>query len=167
MPRRLLLIRHAQAAAASPDRDRPLTDLGRTAAAAIGAWLRDSGRVPDRVLVSPALRAQQTWAAAAESLGAEPAPTVDQRIYDNTVASVLELIGEVPDDVGILAVVGHNPSIGELALILDDGAGDEPARRALHGGFPAGAVAMFGLASSFADLGPGAATLEDFTVPGA
>jgi phosphohistidine phosphatase len=167
MPRRLLLIRHAQAAAASPDRERPLTDLGRTAAAAIGAWLRDSGRVPDRVLLSPALRAQQTWAAAAESLGAELAPTVDQRIYDNTVGSVLELIGEVPDDVGTLAVVGHNPSVGELAFTLDDGAGSEAARRDLQAGFPAGAVAVFGLDSSFAGLGPGGATLEGFSVPGA
>ena len=167
MPRRLLLIRHAQAADASPDRERPLTDHGRGAAAAIGAWLRDSGRVPDRVLVSPALRAQQTWAAAAESLGADLAPTVDQRIYDNTVESVLELIGEVPDDVGTLAVVGHNPSIGELAFTLDDGSGDESARRNLHAGFPAGGVAVFEVDSSLADLGAGVAVLEDFTVPGA
>lgn len=167
MPRRLLLIRHARAAHSSPDRERPLTGHGRRAAAAIGPWLRSSGRLPDRVLVSTALRAQQTWAAAAESLGADPETTADQRIYDNTVESLLELIGEVPDDVGTLAVVGHNPSIGELAFALDDGAGDDSGRRKLHDGFPTGAVAVFVVDSSFADLGPGGATLEDFAVPGA
>src|SRR5690349_3123624 len=109
MPRRLLLIRHAQAADASPDRERPLTDHGVLAARAIGTWLRNSDRTPDRVLVSIALRAQQTWAAAAETLGADRAPTVEERIYANTVESLLEVIGEVADDARTVALVGHNP----------------------------------------------------------
>lgn len=167
MPHRLLLIRHAQAADASPDRERPLRDHGVRAARAIGAWLRDSGHAPDHVLVSIALRAQQTWAAAADALGGDREPTVDKRIYDNTVGSLVEVIGEVGEDVGTLAVVGHNPSIGELAHALDDGSGSESARRELRAGFPTGAVAVFRVEGSFADLGPGAATLEDFAVPSA
>jgi phosphohistidine phosphatase len=165
VPRRLLLIRHAQAADGSPDRERPLTDRGIRTAAAIGSWLLDSGRVPDSVLVSTALRARQTWAAAAESLGADPETGVDQRIYDNTVEALLDLIGEVSDEVGTVAVVGHNPSIGELAYALDDGEGDDSARRDLHAGFPTGAVAVFRVEGSFTDVGPGTATLEGFRVP--
>lgn len=167
MPHHLLLIRHAQAAAASPDRERPLTDHGVRAATAIGTWLRDTGRVPDRVLVSTAVRAQQTWAAAAESLRADLELALDQRIYDNTLDALLELIGDLPDETGTVAVVGHNPSIGELAFSLDDGEGNGSARRDLHAGFPAGAVAVFRVDTSFADLEPGGATLEDFAVPGA
>ena len=163
---RLLLIRHAQAADAPADRDRPLTAKGTRAAAAIGAWLQQAGYVPDRVLVSSALRAQQTWAAAAETLGSAPEPTVDPRIYDNTVEAVLDVIGEVSDDTGTVAVVGHNPSMGELAFSLDDGTGSDSARRKLHAGFPTGAVAVFRLETSFADLAPGRATLGDLTVPG-
>jgi phosphohistidine phosphatase len=162
---RLLLIRHAQAADAPTDRDRPLTAHGTRAAAAIGAWLQQSGNVPDSALVSTALRAQQTWAAAAESLGADREPTLDERIYDNTVQAVLGVIAEASDDVSTLAVVGHNPSVGELAAALDDGAGEESARRALRAGFPTGAVAVFRVETSFADLEPGRATLEDLTVP--
>jgi len=162
---RLLLIRHAKAADAATDRERPLTASGARAAAAIGTWLQQSGYVPDQVLVSTALRAQQTWAAAAESLSADREPTLDERIYDNTVAVVLEVIGEAADDVRTLAVVGHNPSVGELAAALDDGDGDDSARRALRAGFPAGAVAVFQVDGSFADLEPGAATLTDFAVP--
>jgi phosphohistidine phosphatase len=164
---RLLLIRHAQAAAAPTDRDRPLTTHGARAAAAIGTWLQESGYVPDSVMVSPALRAQQTWAAAAESLGGDREPTVDRRIYDNTVAALLDVIGELAGEAGTVAVVGHNPSIGELAFVLDDGEGSDSARRPLHAGFPAGAVAVFQVGVPFADLGPGVATLEDFAVPSA
>lgn len=167
MPRRLLLIRHAQAADASPDRERPLTGHGERAARAIGAWLRESGFAPDRVLVSSALRAQQTWAAAAQALGDEGEPAVEKRIYHNTVESLLEVIAEAPDDVDTLVVVGHNPSIGELAFSLDDGSGSDSARRDLHAGFPTGAVAVFRVGGSFADLGTGTATLEDLAVPGA
>ena len=164
---RLLLIRHAQAADAPVDRDRPLTANGTRAATAIGTWLRQAGYVPDRVLVSPALRAQQTWAAAAEALGAAPEATVDQRIYDNTVEAVLEVIGELAGDADTVAVVGHNPSIGRLAFDLDDGTGSDTARRQLHAGFPTGAVAVFRVDGAFTDLGAGAAILEDFVVPGA
>jgi phosphohistidine phosphatase len=162
---RLLLIRHAKAAHAATDRERPLTASGARAAAAIGAWLQTSGYVPDQVLVSTALRAQQTWTAVAESLGADPEPTLDERIYDNTVEGVLEVIGGAPDDVRTVAVVGHNPSMGELAAALDDGDGDDSARRALRDGFPTGAVAVFEVDGSFADLEPGGATLTDFAVP--
>ena len=163
---RLLLIRHAQAADAPVDGDRPLTANGTRAATAVGTWLGQVGYAPDRVLVSPALRAQQTWAAAAEALGAAPEATVDQRIYDNTVEAVLEAIREVPDDVRTLVVVGHNPSMGELAFSLDDGSGDDAPRSELHAGFPTGAVAVYRTEMFFADVGPGAATLEDLAVPG-
>jgi phosphohistidine phosphatase len=167
VPCRLLLIRHAKAADASPDRERPLTDKGRRAAGAIGSWLQASGRVPDRVLVSTALRARQTWAAAAESLGVDPEQAVDQRIYDNTVQALLDVIGELAGEAGTVAVVGHNPSMGELAFALDDGEGDDAARRQLQTGFPTGAVAVFRIDGSFDELGTGTATLEDFAVPSA
>jgi phosphohistidine phosphatase len=164
-PRRLVLIRHAQAADAPRDRDRPLTRLGARRASAIASWLERSGLLPDQVLVSPALRAAQTWAAAA-SLVPDLQPTVDDRIYDNTVEALLELIGELPDEARTVAVVGHNPSIGELAAALDDGAGEASARAELRAGFPTGAVAVFAVALPFSDVTPGAATLTAFAVPG-
>ena len=164
-PTRLLLVRHAQAADAPVDRDRPVSEHGARRAAAIGSWLARSGYVPDRVLVSPALRAVQTWAAAASSSGSDVTPTVDDRIYVNTLGTVLGAIAETPQDIRTLIVVGHNPSMGELAFALDDGQGDPEAQRGLHAGFPTGAVAVFRVATAFSDLGPGGATLEGFAVP--
>ena len=163
-PTRLLLIRHAQAADAPVDRDRPLTERGAARAVAIGSWLERGGYVPDRVVVSPAVRAVQTWEAAG-SVAPDLTPTVDQRIYVNTLEAVLETITETSDDVRTLIVVGHNPSIGELAFALDDGEGDPAAQRSLHAGFPTGAVAVFRAVTAWSGLAPGGVTLEDFAVP--
>jgi phosphohistidine phosphatase len=165
-PRRLLLVRHAPAAGAAVDADRPLTARGEERASAIGSWLAQAGLAPDLVLVSPARRAAQTWSLAGAALPADLRAAVDARIYENTVDGVLSAIRETPEDVRILAVVGHNPSVGELAVMLDDGEGDEAAGRTLDAGFPAGGVAVFTVPASFGELEPGGAALSDFVVPG-
>jgi phosphohistidine phosphatase len=164
-PRRLLLIRHARAAGGPVDLERPLTAEGVQQAVALGSWLEHAGLVPDRVLVSPARRAVQTWEQAGAALSSRAQPIGDARIGDNTVDALLAAIRETPEDVQSVAVVGHNPSIGELAGVLDDGRSDPVARRGVESGFPAGGVAVFELAVSFAAVGPGAATLRDFRVP--
>jgi phosphohistidine phosphatase len=161
--RRLLLIRHAKAAAGGPDVDRPLTEKGARRAAAIGTWLEQAGLVPDRVLVSPARRAAQTWEQAGAVLAVPT--TVDERIYDNTVEALVAAIRETSEDVRTLAVVGHNPSIGQLSYDLEDGEGSAAARRDLEAGFPTGTVAVFTLATPFGEVGPGTATLTDFRTP--
>ena len=165
-PRRLVLIRHAQAADAPVDAQRPLTDRGARQGAAIGAWLAGAGLVPDRVVVSPARRTRQTWDRAATALPRAPRPVLDERIHGNTLEGLLAAVGETPDDVPVLAVVGHNPSIGELAAALDDGRGDPAGRRHVDAGFPTGGVAVFTLAAPFSAVEPGTARLDGFTVPG-
>lgn len=165
MQRRLVLIRHAVAAQGAVDADRPLTAEGGTQAAALGRWLQQAALTPDRVVVSPALRAAQTWKRVAEQLSTPPAPIVDGGIYDNTVEALLAVLHETPADIGIVAVVGHNPSIGVLASGLDDSEGSPSARTNLRAGFPTGGVAVFALTTPFDALAPGAATLTDFAVP--
>ena len=165
-PRRLLLVRHAKAAVGPVDADRALTERGSRQAAAIGAWLEQAGLVPERVLVSSARRAVQTWELAGAPLVPDLQPIVDARIYDNTVEALLAAIQETPEDVRTLAVVGHNPSIRELTDVLDDGQGSPAVRRDLDVGFRTGAVAVFFLATPFAVLTPGAGRLSDFAVPG-
>jgi phosphohistidine phosphatase len=166
-PRRLLLVRHAKAADGPVDADRPLTERGGRHAAAIGDWLTQAGLVPDRVLVSPARRAVQTWERAGAALVPGLRPMVDARVYDNTVEALFAAIRESHEDVRTLAVVGHNPSIRELAGVLDDGQGSPAARRDIDAGFRTGGVAVFLLPMPFAAIAPGTATLSDFTVPGA
>ena len=67
--RRLMLLRHAKTERAQPgerDRDRKLTKRGRADAPLIGAYMAHHGLVPDLALVSPATRAQETWALLAD-----------------------------------------------------------------------------------------------------
>lgn len=165
MQRRLVLLRHAQAADAATDADRPLTPEGELQAGAIGRWLRNAGLVPDRVVISPARRAAQTWQRAAAQLPSPPPPVVDQRMYDNAVEYLLAVLYEIPADAATVALVGHNPSIGTLASILDDGAGAPLARQALRAGFPTGCVAVFDLELPFDAIAPECATLTACTVP--
>jgi phosphohistidine phosphatase len=160
--RRLVLIRHAEAASAVADADRPLTERGGREATELGTWLADAGLQPDRVVVSTARRAQQTWDRAAEALADAPRPLPDGRLYDNTLEVLLEVIGECADDVGTLVVVGHNPSVGQLARVV---LGD-PDEQGTLAGFPAATAAVFELSTSFDSIEPGSATLTDVRLPG-
>jgi len=163
--RRLVLIRHAKAADGQVDAERELTERGRSDAAAVGRWFADSGLGAPRVVVSPARRAVQTWELAAAASVAAPSPGLDARVYDNTLEALLEIIRETPPAVEVLALVGHNPSVEELAGHLDDGHGEAAARQELARKYPTSGVAVFELTGPWAQVGAGAGTLIDFVIP--
>ncbi len=115
MSGQLVLVRHAKAAQEGPsDAERPLAPRGREDAAAIGRWLASQGIAPDRVVISPSLRTRETWELT--GLGTPPAD-LDERIYDNTVQDLLAVVRDTPSDVHTLLLIGHNPSMGELAAL--------------------------------------------------
>lgn len=164
--RRLVLIRHAKAVShEGVDVERELAERGIADAMEVGRWLADRGVLPDRIVVSPAVRAGQTWRLAADSAGSTADPVTDDRVYDNTVDALLQIATDTPDEVRTLAIVGHNPSVEDLALALDDGAGDPTARSAMHAKYPTSGVAVFTIHEGWADLVPRTATLSDFAVP--
>jgi len=63
-----------------------------------------------------------------------------------------------------LVVVGHNPTIAYLAQLLDDGSGDDDAGREMAVGFPTGALAVFEVTGSWAELDLASARLVAFHV---
>ena len=165
MARRLLLIRHAKAVAeASTDARRELSPRGLRDAAAAGQWLFAHDLVPQHALVSSARRARQTWEAMAEQLGPGPATIIDERIYDNSVKQLLAVIRDAPSDAETLALVGHNPSMHELAIDLDDGAGAGARRSDLLDAFPTAGIALLDVDGDWAALTLGDARLRDFHV---
>jgi phosphohistidine phosphatase len=161
--RQLVLIRHAKAGEGAVDRDRPLADRGIAEAPAVGRWLADRGIVPDRVVVSPALRARQTWELAAAELDASAEPVLDGRVYDNTVEDLLDILRQTPAEVTTLAIIGHNPGIQNLATVLDDGHGDGAARAQLATKYGTSGVAVFDVGDPWTDLR--SATLINFATP--
>jgi phosphohistidine phosphatase len=165
---RLLLFRHAKAEKAKPgesDRERVLNPRGRADAPRVGTYLARHGLCPDYVLVSPAARTRETWALAASALSPAPPVELDDRLYDAGADDMLRVIRETPDDVRLLALVGHNPGMHELAKLLI-ASGDVEARERLREEMPTAALVLIDFAlDGWKRLHPQAGRLERFVVP--
>ncbi len=165
--RRLMLLRHAKTERAAPgerDRDRRLMKRGRSDAPAIGAYMAHHGLVPDLALVSPAKRAQETWALVAAAFAKAPRVVTDERLYN---ASREALIGALRDtrQAHTLVVVGHNPGLHDLALQLI-AAGDVDLREQLNEKLPTSGLVVIDVpADDWALLHPHAGRLERFVSP--
>ena len=108
---RLLIVRHAEAAAGEPDELRPLTADGQEQARALGERLRAGGFTPQAIITSPLLRARQT--AAALALGE---PEVDERLAPGASAEDVRDAASGRGDP--VLVVGHQPDCGRAVLEL-------------------------------------------------
>jgi len=108
----LILWRHADAHPGSPDLERELTAKGQKQAAQMAAWLRHHLPEGTRILVSPAARSLQT----AKALRLE-FETVDEVGPGASSGAILRAAGW-PDARGAVMVVGHQPSLGQVAALL-------------------------------------------------
>ena len=143
---RLILFRHGKALSESEsgqDFDRRLAGRGVTDSAEMAARLADLGFRPDLVLVSPAVRTRETWAAAEPAFpGAEV--RFDQRLYHADTALVLRMATEAGESGGTVMIVGHNPGLQDLTvkLLAEGGAPAGLVSRAQQR-FPPAAAAAF------------------------
>ncbi|GEP02178.1 SixA phosphatase family protein [Methylobacterium oxalidis] len=164
--RRLILLRHAKSdrPPGIGDLDRPLNPRGREAAPFMGRYLAEQGLKPDLALVSPSKRTQETWDAAAASLGAVRTETV-RAIYEAPASSLLAAIREADEAAASLILVGHNPGMQDLAVKLA-GHGEPGARRRLRTQFPTAAVAVIDFdVGAWSEVGHGGGRLERFVTP--
>ena len=157
------MIRHAKAESFAPsDHARALTERGVREAVALGAYLREHDLVPDHAVVSSSARTLATWAAVAEQTGSMVEPVLDDAVYTGSPDVVLEALRAVPEDTAVLAFVGHNPTVGYVAHLVDDGHGDADAVVGLLQGFPPGSVAVFEVDGPWSELGPESGRLVGF-----
>jgi phosphohistidine phosphatase len=165
--RRLMLLRHAKTERAGPgerDRDRKLMKRGRADAAAIGAFMAHHGLLPDLALVSPAARALETWALVAPCFAKAPRMLTDDRIYNATPEKLIGVIGETRK-AHALIVVGHNPSLHDLAMQLIE-SGELEAREQLNEKLPTSGLVVIDLPfDDWAALHAHAGRLERFVSP--
>ncbi|MEV5752586.1 histidine phosphatase family protein [Actinoallomurus sp. NPDC052308] len=150
----LIVLRHAKAESplGTADIDRPLAKRGRRDARAAGDELRATGRVPDRVICSPALRTRQTL----QELRLDAPVDIEDGVYDNDPEAILDLLRGRPDAPGTLLLVGHNPSMHRLVSDLSGGAGE---------GFPTTATAVIEFDGDWSDLWPGIGRLASLWTP--
>jgi phosphohistidine phosphatase len=162
---RLYLLRHAKSSWDDPalaDRERPLNKRGRKAAKLMAVHLEGVGAAPAAVLVSPALRTQQTWERISAGLPEGTAIWTDDRIYSADSDDLLDLLRELPSAFRSAMLIGHNPSIQGLATRLATDGADLPT---LHRKFPTAALATLSFAVPWSELRPGVAELESFVRP--
>lgn len=166
--RRLLLFRHAKAERSvpgAPDRDRALIERGRHDALRIGAYMATHALVPDGVLVSPAQRTQETWTLAAKALHPSPACAAVETLYDAMPQAILETIKILPATLRTVLIVGHNPGLHELALMLI-ASGDIDTRERLREGLPTCGLAVIDFAfDGWSRLHPHSGRLDRFVSP--
>ncbi|MCW2528863.1 MAG: hypothetical protein JWM76_3723 [Pseudonocardiales bacterium] len=165
MTRRLVLIRHAKAGVAELDHDRPLALRGRTDAGHVGTWLVEQGLEPDHAFVSTALRTRQTWERVAAAFVEAPDAQFDHRLYDNALDDLLEVIREADATALTVVVIGHNPSIQELVLYLDDSTGPAETAHRVAGKFPTSAVAVLEIEPDWSDVGIDAGPIVAYREP--
>lgn len=108
----LLLWRHAEAEDGEDDLRRRLTERGEKQARVMAAWIRENQPKDLRIVVSPAVRTQQT----AEALKL-PFET-HRKIGPDACVSELIAAAGWPDATGSVLIVGHQPALGRLASLL-------------------------------------------------
>ena len=173
--RRIILLRHAKSDWPNgvADHDRPLAARGRKAAPLMAQYMAAEGLIPDLALVSSARRTQETWALVAPVLAkarpGRPRPDdipmkTEPRIYEARVEILLTVLRGIADDVKTLLVVGHNPGMAELTLLLSGG-GDSQQLGDLQRKFPTTALSVIGFTGRWAELAPFKGRLDRFVTP--
>ena len=83
-----------------------------------------------------------------------------------TPGTVIDEINGVSDDVSVLLVIGHEPTMTEVALgLIDPETTNADAAERISTKFPTSAMAVLRLSGSWTDLELGSAQLADFHVP--
>ncbi|MEN3329233.1 MAG: phosphohistidine phosphatase [Acidobacteriota bacterium] len=117
----LFLLRHAKSSRKDqslPDFERPLNRRGKQAAERIGRYLKRELIVPELVLSSPAVRARETIERVAKAATWTPEIRFDQRIYEAGGLRLLDVVSQIENERKTALLVGHNPGIEELLMLL-------------------------------------------------
>ncbi len=125
----IYIMRHGEAHPyAKSDKTRPLTEKGERESLAMASWLSSKlvDNKLDLVLVSPYLRAQQTWQACQQTLPMAKKVITDEGItpygHSGDVATYLRALISVENPKTVL-LVSHLPLVGYLTAEFEKGIG--------------------------------------------
>ena len=161
----LYLLRHAKSSWADDtlaDHERPLAERGVRNAKRMAAHLLDVQVEPELVLCSSAVRTRQTLDLVQPSIRDAPVG-IEDGLYGATAETLLERLRAVPESVDSVLLIGHNPGLHDLAVLL---AASGPRLDELTTKFPTGALATLELDSrTWLSVHHGDATLVDYAIP--
>lgn len=160
----LLVMRHAKSdwgRSGLEDFDRPLNGRGLDDAPRMGRVLAKAGTVPDRVVASPARRAQQTADLVAKGCGFGGEIDWETALYGAPGSAWIETVRKLPEKAGTVLLIAHSPGIEEAAALWLGGRGGRVRLR-----FPTGAIACIeSTADRWAEFGAGEGALRWLLIP--
>jgi len=165
--RRLLLFRHAKATVFTgyDDHERALIERGRRDAARVGAFVAASGLIPDLVVHSGARRTRETAEIARAAWPRLVEARIEPRLYEASRQAFEAIVRALPDGCASVMLVGHNPSLVDVANHLVGQGADVDLLR-LSAKFPtAGLAALEFDVAHWRDVKPSSATLACFATP--
>ena len=121
------MIRHGEAEPGGgglSDFHRSLTERGKLESIALAEELTVRGIIPEVVMTSPAFRAMESALIYASVMNSGLNNLViKESIYYDTISAdnLLDMLEEVGDEIGSVAIVGHNPSMSDLSLWFSGG----------------------------------------------
>ena len=152
------LLRHAKSSwddSVPRDLDRPLNDKGHRAAETMGRHVASLGLTWDCAVASPAVRVVETLESFEQGLGQTIEVATDRRIYMAHVDTLVELVHEQDSARRSLLLVGHNPGLEDLALLLSEKYA-APERAAIETKYPTATLCQMEFdVDDWAEIAPG------------
>ena len=166
--KRLYLLRHAKsrvALAGQSDHERVLSRRGREACIRLAEHCRERSIHPAMTLCSTARRCRETLERLSVALGRDMPARFVRELYLAEPQDLLAQIRRLDNKLPTAMLVGHNPGLEELALLLS-GNRDAASFRAIRQKFPTGALATITFATGdWRSIAPGRGLLVEFTTP--
>lgn len=145
---------------AATDKARVLIARGRRDARAAGGWIRDNDLAPDLIVASPAARAYATALLVSAELRDPPEVRIVDDLYGADVDDVIEIVNGLDADIRRAMVVGHNPTMAQLAYDLQ-----ATPQAPWAGQLPTSGIAVVQMAGGWPDVRPKVADLVQWYVP--
>jgi phosphohistidine phosphatase len=118
----LSLLRHAEAEINPEiaDIERSLTKLGQSEVRSLSVDFRNKPKVFDLILCSPAQRTRETCQLFLDETGIKTPIILEVGLYNSSAKEIINSLSLLDNNINHLLVVGHNPSISEVANFLLD-----------------------------------------------
>ena len=117
----LLILRHAKSSWKDDqvgDHDRPLNKRGKRDAPRMGALVQQAQLQPELIISSTAKRARKTASRVAKQCGYQGIIELQGTLYLAPPGPYIEALRKVDEAVNRVMVVGHNPGLEQLLILL-------------------------------------------------
>ncbi len=162
----LHLLRHAKSSwkGDAEDHERRLSRRGREASRLVGRHLAAAIGAPDLVLCSSAARTRETLDLVLAGFAPRPRCLVEDELYLANPKKLLGRLSRLAEDEGNVLLIGHNPGMHELAMMLAE-PGTPQASALASGKFPTAARVSLRISTRWAEIGGARHPVVDYVTP--